>query len=116
MKARRTTDSNLRRRRLPALAAASLVSLAASGHAMTCPVCFGAKGDPINDYLGVAIMFLLVFVLGILASVVAFFVMSAIKSKRLEAMEAALVAEDKQEAGRWISRSHHNTFTETSHA
>jgi len=54
------------------------------GNAFACAVCFGAKGDPVVDAVGIAILFLLGFVGCILAGIVAFAVTLARRSRRYQ--------------------------------
>ncbi len=52
--------------------------------ATACPTCFGAKGDPVVESIGWAILFLLVMIIGTVGGIIAFFVNVAKRSSRYE--------------------------------
>ncbi len=78
-----------------------------------CPTCMGAKGDPVNDHLGVAIMFLLAVVGGTVASVCLFFAMAARGAKRVQLMEDSLTASDREDMQHQFMKQ---TVSEVHHA
>lgn len=64
------------------LRAAVVVALASPGAAPACSVCFGAKGDPVTEAAGAAILFLLAVVACVLGGIVAFAVRLAARSRQ----------------------------------
>lgn len=62
----------------------SVVLILSSSTLMACPNCFGAKGDPVVESVGWAIMFLLVVILGTLGGIIAFFVNVAKRTQKYE--------------------------------
>jgi len=67
----------------PSLAVLILLSTLMTS-AQACPVCFGAKGDPVVDAAGFAILFLLAVVVSILGGVIAFVLTLAKRSQRYQ--------------------------------
>jgi hypothetical protein len=61
-----------------------LILATTSGAVMACPTCFGAKGDPVVESMGMAIMFLLVIIMGTVGGIAAFFVSVIKRTRRYE--------------------------------